>query len=114
MKNKIQQIIAPSICIVAGILGFIFMGLDHMLEASSFGTYGIASGYGFIGLDVSAANAVALKVFDSIFLVVMIVLPPILIVAGILRILAVLFDNVSFFNKGGMPYEKTRNHYTNR
>ena len=99
MKNKIQQIIAPSICIVAGILGFIFMGLDHMLSASSYGTYGIASGYDFIGFDVSSANAVALKVFDSIFLVIMIILPSVLIVAGIARILAVFLDNVTFFNK---------------
>ncbi len=99
MKTKFQQSITPLICIVAGILGFIFMGLDHMLVDDGGTVSAIASGYRFIGLDLTGADAIALKVFDSIFLVFMIILPPILIVAGIARIFAVFFDNVSFFNK---------------
>lgn len=94
MEAKLKKMISPIICIVAGILGLIFMGLDHIND----GYVGL-NGYDYIGYNFSYWELTVFQVFDAIMLVIMIILPIVLMVLGVLHILSIFLDMVSFFEK---------------
>ena len=102
MEAKLKKMISPIICIVAGILGLIFMGLDHM----SYYYGSLCNSYDFVGFDFTGLEVTVFQVFAAIMVVLAIIISILLIIIGVLHILSIFLDMVSFFEKAEPVFSK--------